>query len=289
MKLQYRTIVFGVITLMLPFLLAESLIAQIQEPDVVEIERARTPLSEGYRNGIGFNTVINNFGFGIGVEFKRVLSSGLEGTGTLRLTGLRDVREQTFTDIFFGQQTIPNKYQRAFAIPLTVGVRQRFFAEQVRDDFRFYASVAAGPVLTYSYPYFSDRNENGYRENEQIYSWFGYFEETNDVFTGLGSGDWHLGLAGEFKISLDVGENFSRLTTIQFGYLFYYFNNGVQMMQPNQPVTRRGTQDDPIPFERQPEGCRSLGADCELVTTSFFSSQTFFGTPQISLIFGRMW
>ncbi|MEX2602012.1 MAG: hypothetical protein WD355_10205 [Balneolaceae bacterium] len=289
MKVRYRSVFWGVLTLLLPFLLTDTLYAQIQEPEVVEIESARTPLSEGYKSGIGFNTVINNFGFGVGVEFRRVLSSRLEGFGTLRLTGLRDVREQTFTDIFFGQQTIPNKYQRAFAFPLTFGVRQRLFADRVQDDFRFYASLAAGPVLTYSYPYFNDSNENGFRENDEIYRWFGYFEETNDVFTGMGSGDWHLGLAGEFKISLDVGDNFSRLTSIQFGYLFYYFNDGVQMMQPNQPVTRRPTTEDPIPFERRPEGCGPLGSDCELVTETFFSPQTFFGTPQISLVFGRMW
>lgn len=256
--------------------LAELSRAQIQEPDPQEIQGARTYVDEGLRGGIGFNVVINNFGFGIGGEYKRVLGPTLDGTLTLRWTGLRDVSEQTFTDIFFGQQVIPNKYQRAYAFPLTMSLRKRIFAEEVSDNYRFYVSGGIGPVVSFSYPYFDDNNNNGYREQFQ-----NYFEQTYDVFTGISDGQWHLGLTGEINVSVDIGENFSRLTSIQFGYLFYHFPDGIQMMMPNQPIRKQNPAPDEFPFLQNPDG--------SLQMEPFFDSHHFFGTPQISLVFGRMW
>jgi hypothetical protein len=250
----------------------------VQEPDLREFDEPRTPYDDGVSNGIGFNLVINNFGFGIGAEYKRVLAPFMEGTATFRITGLRDVSEQTFTDIFFGQQIVPNKYRRALSMPLTFGVRQRVFARSIADNYRIYLSGELGPVLAFSYPYFDDLNNNGYREQFQFQGGASYVEPVNDVFTGMGDGDWHLGMAGEFKLSLDIGQNFARLTSIQFGYMFYYFDEGIQMMQPNQPSFSAA---DPPSFEDIING--------DYAMEPFFDAQRFFGTPQLSFIFGRMW
>lgn len=272
-----RQLILTFLTVFLLFSLpAADLFGQIQEPDLREFDRPRTPMDDGVNNGIGFNVVINNFGFGLGAEYKRVLGPYIEGIATFRMTGLRDVSEQTFTDIFFGQQIVPNKYRRAFSMPLTIGLRQRFFANEIADNYRIYLTGAVGPVLAFSYPYFDDRNNNGFREQFQD-----YFEPVNDVFTGWSDGTWHLGLAGELKLSLDIGQNFARLTSVQFGYMFYYFDPGIQIMQPNQPVPRDDAGPNEFPFELDGQG--------ELVMQPFFDPQRFFGTPQISLIFGRMW
>jgi len=251
--------------------------AQIEEPEIVEQERTRTPLTEGLLNGLGFNIIVNNFGFGVGGEYRRVIGPDIEATAIMRITGLRDASEQTFTDVFFGQQIIPNKFQRAFAFPLMFGVRHRLFAKTVQDNYRFFVSGHFGPAAALSYPYFNDRNNNGFRER-----FADNFEQVNDIFSGLGQGDWHLGLAGEIALSIDFGSNFANISTLRVGYFFYNFDGGIQMMQPSQPILKEGPLDPgEFPFELNPDGTLAL--------ESFFDKQSFFGTPQISFTFGSMW
>lgn len=264
--------------------LTSPVVAQITEPPVLAPPEPRTPQDEGVRTGIGLDIMFNNYGFGVGTEFRRVLSPMSEGYLSLGVTGLRDVSEQTFTDFFFGQQIVPNKYRRGFSMPLLVGVRQRLFATRVADNYRFYVSGGAGPVLAFTYPYFVDDNDNGYREDLREFG-ISYVEPINDIFSGLGEGSWHLGAAGELKINLDMGSRFGRLTSLQFGYLFYYFTEGLQMMEPNRPVRRQGARPGEFPYMTQPTDT----GGSELVMEPANDPIRFFGTPQIRLVFSRMW
>lgn len=250
--------------------------SQVEEPELREGERIATNLGNLYNKGISFNIVVNNFGLGLGGDFRTVVSPQTEIVATVRFAGLRDVTEQTFTDIFFGQQVVPNKYQRAFAFPMLLGLRHRLFGDRVQDNYRFFISAMGGPVATFAYPYFEDANENGYREQFQ-----NYFEPVNDIFTGWSEGDWHWGAAGEVKLGMDVGSNFSRLTSVEFGYYFNYFPDGVQIMQPTQPDLRENVAPGESPFQFDSEG--------ELILEPFYEAQKWFGTPQITLTFGRLW
>lgn len=262
----------GTITFSVFLLFSTAVYGQITEPEVERLNRDASTLSDNYNRGIGFNVVMNNFGFGLGSEYRRVIAPQSEFTTSLRITGLRDASEQTFTDFFFGQQVIPNKYQRAIAIPLMLGMRQRVFANNIQDDFRFFVSASMGPAAAFAYPYFEDINDNGYREQFQD-----FFEPVNDIFTGISEGDWHLGAAGEFKISLDIGGNFARMNSVEFGYFFYYFPDAIQIMMPNQPVFRDNVPPGESPF---------IVIDGELALEPFFEAQKFFGSPQITFTFG---
>src|SRR6056297_3642590 len=242
---------------------------QISEPDLIVEEMVSTPLNANYKSGLTFDFVVNNFGFGIGGQYRRVLAPQMEGIINLRVTGLRDASEQTFTDVFFGQQVVPNKFQRAFAFPVMTGLRKRLFADSVQDQYRFFVSASAGAVAAFSFPYFNDRNDNGYRE------------QVNDIFTGWSEGDWHFGGAGEFKIGVDVGRNFSSVTSIEFGYYMNYFPDGIQMMTPTQPDLREGVGPGENPFQFNEDGT--------LLLEPYFDAQKFFGTPQITITFGRLW
>lgn len=257
-------------------LTAQLAYSQVEEPEIREEERIATDLSELYKNGISFNFAVNNFGLAAGGDYRRVIGSQTELIATVRFTGLRDVTEQTFTDIFFGQQVVPNKYQRAFAFPMVLGLRHRLFGDRVQDNYRFFITAMGGAVSAYSYPYFEDVNENGYREQFQ-----NYIEPVNDIFSGLGDGDWHWGAAGELKLGMDLGSNFSRLTSVEFGYYFNYFPDGIQMMMPNQPDLRENVGPGESPFQFDDEG--------ELILEPFFDAQKWFGTPQITLTFGKLW
>ena len=275
----YRTLLLTVVFLT-AWGFASHTIAQTQitEPDLIMEERVSTPLNANYKSGLTFDFVVNNFGFGIGGQYRRVLAPQMEGIINLRITGLRDASEQTFTDVFFGQQIIPNKFQRAFAFPAMIGLRKRLFADDVQAQYRFFVSASAGPVAAFSYPYFNDRNNNGYREqfNDN-------FEQINDIFTGWSEGNWHFGGAGEFKIGVDVGRNFSSVTSIEFGYYMNYFPDGIQMMTPNQPDLRENVAPGESPFQEDPNN------PGELLLEPYFDAQKFFGTPQITVTFGKLW
>ena len=265
------------------FISVVPVVSQIIEPEVERTTRDISALSDNYNRGFGINIVMNNFGFGIGGEYRHVIAPQMEFTASLRATGLRDASEQTFTDFFFGQQIIPNKYQRAFAFPLILGLRQRIFASAIQDDFRFFLSAGMGPAASFAYPYFDDPDNYGYRftGNELVLINDELFRlqstRVNDIFGGLNQGEWKLGAAGEFKLSLDIGSNFSRLSTIDFGYYFYYFPDGIQLMMPNQPVFRT---DVPRP------DILKLDEQGNFEFEPFFESQRFFGSPQITFTFG---
>lgn len=275
-----------ILPLLLVFSLAGTIQAQVLEPDVQRLEREVSTLKDNYGTGFGFNFVMNNFGFGAGTEFRTVIAPQTELTASLRLTGLRDPSEQTFTDFFFGQQIIPNKYQRAFASPLLLGFRHRLFPDVMQENYRLFLSASIGPAVAFAFPYFNDRSGNGYRftgnELELVDDTLFRIEpdRVHDIFTGWSEGEWHWGGAGEFKVGLDIGSNFARLNSIEFGYFFYYFPDGIQIMMPNQPVFRT---DLPRPDIVQTD---ESGA---YVFESFFDKQSYFGSPQITFTFGWFW
>lgn len=257
--------------------LSQPLEPEVEEPEVQQQIRNISNIQNEYNSGFGFNVVMNNFGFGLGGEYRRVVGPSTELMASMRIGGLRDASEQTFTDYFFGQQIIPNKYQRAFAFPLLLGIRHRLFSNIIQDDYRFFVSASLGPVASFSYPYFDDANNNGYREQ-----FTNYFEQINDIFTGWSDGDWHLGGTGEMKVGLDIGGNFARLNSIEFGYYFYYFPNGIQLMMPNQPRLEINPETGREQFVVNPD-------TGELAVEPFFDEQKFFGSPQITFTFGWLW
>lgn len=245
--------------------------AQLQEPDVVDIPDPKTPLSEGYHNSLGFDVFVNNFGFGIGGTYGRVLGPYTELQFRTGITGIRDASEQNFQSFFTGQQIIPNKYKRAFGFPFLVGLKHRLFARHIDDNLRFFVSGAVGPAMAFTFPYVQDADDNGYRTFRQTPQGFLVpIERVNDFFTGWKNGESKWGFNGEIKIGVDLGSSFSSRTTIEFGYFFYYFKQGLQIMEPFKPT---GYDQDGFPTGR----------------TEFFDAQKYFGTPQIKFTFGGMW
>ncbi|HKK45090.1 MAG TPA: hypothetical protein VJ964_06180 [Balneolaceae bacterium] len=250
--------------------------AQIQEPDVVKLPQPKTPLSEGYHNGWSVDVMLNNFGFGLGGSYKRVLGPYTELTFSTGITGIRDDTEQNFQSFITGQQVIPNKYKRAFGFPFLLGIKHRIFAQQVADNFRLFLSGSAGPALAFTYPYLDDTDGNGFRTFQIQQGYLVPLERVNDFFTGWKNGHSHWGVSGELKIGADIG-SFKHPTTVEFGYFFYYFKPGLQIMEPYQPFGY--DQQTGLPIAVNSNGQRD----------PFYDAQRYFGTPQIKITFGGMW
>jgi hypothetical protein len=195
------------------------------------------------------------------------------------ITGIRDASEQNFQSFLTGQQIVPNKYKRGLGFPFLLGVKQRLFARHIEDNMRFFVSAAGGPALAFTYPYVSDTvvpeygEPNGFRDFQVGPNGFLYpVERVNDFFTGWSEGETTWGYSGAIKIGVDLGSEFDSRTTIEFGYFFYYFSDGLQIMEPYKP-TEYNADGEPI-FESRVE---------------FFDAQKYFGTPQIKFTFGGMW
>ncbi len=245
--------------------------AQYNEPEVQRVLQPRNLYNEGFRTGAGLNAFINDFGFGVGGHLRKGVSPYTELTFTLRIAGLRDPSEQTFIG-FFGQQTIPNKYKRAMVFPALIGVKRRLFPAKLSDNFRVYTELKAGPALAFTYPYFDDRNNNGFREN-----FVDNFERINDIFTGWSQGETQWGWNGELTMGIDFGDNFAKLSSFQFGYIFYYFQNGIQMIEPFRPNLDANGNLQPDPET----GFVLLEPNT--------GPRKYFGSAQISFTFGGMW
>ncbi len=235
------------------------------EPDIRSADSPKSPVDFDLANGATFNLNVTNYGFAVSGQYRRVVTRNSEwliegGFGTLR-----DPREQAF--FFFGQQIIPNKFQRVFNFPVMTGFRHRLLSRYIDDNFRVYASVMGGPSFAFAYPYFEDvLAPDGQPAQVQLPN-----SRINDVFQGWGDGDWKIGYAGKSSVAVDFGSRFNTLTSLEFGVMFHYFPDGIQIMEPNRLIL--GEENQPVDVER--------GAG--------FDARDWFFTPTITLMFGGMW
>ena len=191
-----------------------------------------------------------------------------------KIAGLRDPSEQTYIDYYFGSRTIPSKYKRVVTLPLTIGLKRRVFAAPISDNFRVHASASIGPSLAITTPYFDDYNENGYKETGLE----GFPEPVQDIFQGWNEAETELGWTGELILGVDFGENFAKLQTFQFGYNFYHYPDGIQILEPFKP-------------ERDADGV-IIDNNNDTVADNFvknYDPMYFLGSAQVTFIFGWMW
>lgn len=269
MKVAARLILL--ILFMLGAVYWQPLQAQLREPDVRAVDDPLTPLEAGYDNRIGGSAYVNNFGFALGGVFTQAVGPFTELTFSTGITGIRDVSEQSFQNFFTGQKIIPDKYNRALGFPFMFGVKQRLFASQLTDNFRVFIAGSGGPAMAFVYPYLNDANNNGFRDFELTPFGLQARERINDFFTGWSDGSTEWGAAGEISIGADLGSNFKQQSTLEIGFFFYYFDQGLQIMEPFQPEGFDLETGQPVGSE------------------PFFDEQKFFGTPQIKFTYSGWW
>lgn len=273
MKQQLFTGLIALVFSVLMVAVSSTAFAQNVQYDTLTYPEPETYVGKGYQNGMGVNIFINNYGFGLGGQYRHMVGPLTELTVSLDISGIRDVSEQTL-QYWTGQQVVPNKYQRVFAFPLRFGVRHRVFAERIASNTRFYLTVSAGPSMAITIPYFNDKNNNGVRDQLRFNSGAIYNERVNDIFRGWKNAETEFGLSGDILLSVDFGENFSKLQTIQFGFYAFYYGQGLQIMEP----------------KRYPDNFDSYEQINEYEdNVDFFGKEKYFGTPYISLIFGKFW
>lgn len=233
------------------------------EPEIRPASGWVSPLDFDLRHGATFNLNITNNGFSISGQYRYVLAPHTQWVSEAGFGTLRDSREQVFVT-WFGQQIIPNKFNRVFNFPVMTGVRQRLLANYIEDNFRFYLTGMVGASFSFVYPYFEDLIlEDGPAQvqlpGSRIY----------DVFQGWSDGSWQTGYSGKLALAVDFGQTFNTLTSLEFGVMGHYFPSGIQIMEPNRLVEQEGF----LVIDRG----------------GGFPAQKLFLTPTITLMFGGMW
>ena len=250
-------------------------LGQFNEPEMKQVIEPKNLYDEGFKKGLGFYFGLSDFGLGVGMQYRRVLSPYNEALLNIKIAGLRDPSEQTHIDYYFGNRTIASKYRRVITFPVTVGFKHRLFAQTISDNFRVHTALNVGPSFAVTLPYFKDYNENGYREAD-YYTYYNSVEPINDVFSGWKDAQSEFGWNGEIVLGIDFGDNFARLQSFQFGYSFYYFKNGLQILEPYKPVIVNGSFVD-------------FDGDGAIDFEAANAPVNYFGSAQITFIIGWMW
>ncbi len=232
------------------------------EPELTEVKQNGTPYEKGARKGIGFELILNDFGFSIGSQFRYLISSSQEYTINFAIGSLRDVSEQTFTTYF--SEIIPNKYNRVLNFPLLFGFKQRILSSYIQDNLRFTIQSSMGPSPAFVYPYFIDVNENGFRDTN--------LEPVIDALSEWGRGAFKFGAASEIMLGMDFGQDNKGFSCFRFGIVMHYFGSGIQIMEPNKL-----------------EITRVVGNEIYGNIVPSAKPQHFFISPQFNLVIGSFW
>lgn len=203
-----------------------------------------------YGSGAGLELILTNSGFGLGGYVNRSVSPTTSLVAEASLSPGKDEREFKFATYF--RTTIPNKANYFLILPVQVGVVQRLFARVIEDNFRPYLQFTAGPALGWEYPYFKDCDGNGKLDEGTTVD--ACTERTYDALSALPRGHFRMGWGGMAALGAHFGRSTRVTQGVRVGYAFTYFRHTIQLLEP----------------------------DIEN------GSQRFFGTPVISVSFGRL-
>lgn len=205
-----------------------------------------------YGTGIGLAIALTNSGFGFGGYYQHAISSTSSLMAEILLAAGKDEREEKFFS-YFGNSYVPDKANYFLMLPVHVGAQRRLFVESIEDNFRPFVQVLAGPTLGWEYPYFRDCNGNGILE-QGLECEGGGEERQYDSISAIFRGRSRLGAGGLIALGAHFGFSKKMTQGVRIGYAVNYFFQGVQLLEPD---VRDGTRH-------------------------------FFGSPTISLVFGRL-
>lgn len=156
-------------------------------------------------NSWGADIMFGEGGFGFGGFFRKNFSLNLSGFIDFSVSETKDDREIEYYDPYWGTTFTPFKVNRAFLLPINLGVQYRLFSEYLTDNLRPYISIGAGPTFVVTTPY----------------------EE--EFFTAFKWAKMHYGLGGYIGFGGYFGESKKNLIGINVRYYYtQLFGNGIE-------------------------------------------------------------
>lgn len=119
--------------------------------DSLKVKMTEKPPFET-RNHWGVNFIYTDKGFGIGSNLFKSLSNTLDLVMGVNMTGVKDANEFEQFDIF-GNSMTPNKINRVYTIPITIGIQKYLFSNDLDESFRPVINIGISPTLVLTNPY----------------------------------------------------------------------------------------------------------------------------------------
>jgi len=125
------------------------------------------------RNNWGIGFTYSESGVGISSSLFTPISRSTDLFLNLLISGVSDSRELERYDIF-GNSIIPDKVNRIFMVPLSIGIKKELFKDDIEGDFSPVINFGISPTLVLTNPY--DRsffNAIGYTRAKFAFGGFG--------------------------------------------------------------------------------------------------------------------
>lgn len=166
----------------------------------------------------GFDLLLSNSGFGLGLSYRRQYTPDLAGQITLSVSESKEDREVEYYDPYTGNSFVPGKLSRFMVIPLTIGAQYRLFRDDIVDTFRPYVNAGAGPTMIYEMPFVTLTPVPG--QPPQV--------DQIEFFDAIGKGTAHFTAGGFLGVGAYFGSQHSTVLGINIRYYInYLFGEGL--------------------------------------------------------------
>lgn len=196
-----------------------TIIFQPASPEIVQKSIYKPML-----NAWGFDILISNNGFGVGMFYRREFSDDFAGFANFAISDVKDDAEFERYDPF-GNSIVPYKKNRLLLFPLVAGIQYRIFRDDIVDNFRPYLTAGIGPSMVFVAPY----------ARKEVNSGFGGFTttQTNQIefFSSLKYGQAKYTLGGFIGLGAYFGMEKGSLSGINIRYYIVPFADGIEVME----------------------------------------------------------
>ncbi|MBS1537278.1 MAG: hypothetical protein JST20_05965 [Bacteroidetes bacterium] len=164
----------------------------------------------------GLDLLFSSNGFGAGGFYQRFFSETTSGFINLGISGARNSDEFEQYNPYTGQVYVPNKINRLYIFPLTIGVQYRVFADKIAESLRPHINAGIGTTFILATPY--DR----------------------EFFSAFGHANGYTRFGGFVGVGANLGSSSKSLMGINVRYYFIPFGgNGLESIR-DLPITDFG-------------------------------------------------
>jgi len=127
-------------------------VSQISAQKIGEVAPEKPPEVFPPRS-LGMDVMFGDAGFGLGMFFRRQISSKWTAFADFSVSEAKDEREFEYYDPFQGVFVTAFKINRIFQIPFNFGAQYRIFEKSLTDNLRPYINAGVGPTILVITPY----------------------------------------------------------------------------------------------------------------------------------------
>ena len=170
-------------------------------------------------NAFGLNILFSNSGYGFGFFYEQKLSPTFSAFLDLGISGARKGDEFEYyntdpTSVHFRNYYVPNKVNRVWQAPLTVGIKKGVFTDVFFNNFRPFVNAGLGGSIVITTPY------------DQTF------------FSAFGDAEFHVAPGGFIGIGAEFTEQ-SPGPAVNARYYYLPINPGIESLR-NEPITDFG-------------------------------------------------